>query len=79
VDKKPRKTSRFLALTGIGLQMGATIFLFAYIGRTLDEKYPSNKKWFTMGLTIFGVALSLYSVLKQVNRINKQEEDEKNR
>lgn len=32
-----------------------------------------------MGLTIFGVALSLYSVLKQVNRINKQEEDEKNR
>ncbi|MCR9172466.1 MAG: AtpZ/AtpI family protein [bacterium] len=79
MSKEPRKSTRFLALTGIGIQMGATIFLGAWAGRELDEAYPSNKKWWTMGLTIFAVIVSLYSVLKQVNRINKQEDDEKNR
>jgi hypothetical protein len=39
----------------------------------LDEKYPSNKKWFTMGLTIFSVAIALYMVLKQVNKINEDD------
>lgn len=58
--------------------MGATVFLGAYIGRWLDDKYPADKKWFTIGFTLFAVVISLYSVLKQVNRINKEEDDEKN-
>ncbi|GAB5425087.1 MAG: hypothetical protein Crog4KO_22340 [Crocinitomicaceae bacterium] len=58
--------------------MGVTVFLGAWIGRWLDDKYPSDKKWFTIGLTIFAVVASLYSVLKQVNRLNKEEDDEKN-
>ncbi|GAB5416745.1 MAG: hypothetical protein Crog3KO_27000 [Crocinitomicaceae bacterium] len=78
MGKKPRKVNRFLILTGIGFQMGVTVFLGAWIGRWLDDKYPSDKKWFTIGLTIFAVVASLYSVLKQVNRLNKEEDDEKN-
>lgn len=78
-NKKKLKgpTNRFLRLTGIGFQMGVTIFLGAYFGRWLDEKYPSDKKWWTIGLTLFAVVVSLYSVLKQVNKINQEEDDEK--
>ena len=68
--KSKRSSGRYLQLTGIGLQMGLTIFIGAYVGRWLDEKYPSDKKWFTIGLTIFAVIGSLISVLRQVNRLN---------
>ncbi|PWL32677.1 MAG: hypothetical protein DCO96_02295 [Fluviicola sp. XM-24bin1] len=56
--------------------MGVTIFLGAYIGRWLDNTYPSDKKWWTIGLTIFSVAVALYSTLKQVNRLNELEDED---
>lgn len=68
------KKSKYLQLIVIAAQMGATIFLGAFIGKKLDEKFPSQKKWFTMGLTIFSVFISLYMVLKQLNEINKKDE-----
>jgi F0F1-type ATP synthase assembly protein I len=73
-DDQKKSPSKFARLSGIGLQMGATIFLGAYLGKYLDEKYPSGKRWFTIGLTLFSVALALYFVLKQVNRINNEDE-----
>ena len=72
-EEKGNTRSRFARLSGIGLQMGVTIFLGAYLGKYLDEKYPSDKKWFTIGLTLFSVAVALYNVLRQVNRINNEE------
>lgn len=74
-DKKnPNKSNRFLVLSGIGLQMGVIVFLGAYLGKWLDAKYPSNKNWFTIGLTLFAVVISLYSILRQVNRLNEQDD-----
>ena len=58
-------------MSGIGFQMGATIFLCAWAGKALDERYPSNKNWFTIGLVLFGVFASLYIVLKQLKNLNK--------
>ena len=72
--KQSNGTSKFARLSGVGLQMGATIFLGAYAGKFLDEKYPSNKKWFTIGLTLFAVGLALYNVLRQVNKLNSEDE-----
>lgn len=66
--------TRFARLSGIGFQMGATIFLGAMLGKYLDERFPSNKKWFTIGCTLLSVAIALYMVLKQVNRLNENED-----
>ncbi|OFZ58100.1 MAG: hypothetical protein A3D92_02695 [Bacteroidetes bacterium RIFCSPHIGHO2_02_FULL_44_7] len=65
---------RFARLSGIGLQMGATIFLGAYLGKYLDGKYPADKKWWTIGLTLLAVVISLYNVLRQVNSINSEDD-----
>ncbi len=51
--------------------MGATIFLGAYAGKWLDQKYPLDKNWFTIGFTLVFVAIALFNVLRQVNKINK--------
>lgn len=75
---KPNQMPRFARLSGIGLQMGATIYLGAMLGKYLDGKFPNNKNWFTIGLTLFAVALSLYNVLRQVNRINAEDDKENN-
>lgn len=66
-----------LALTGIAAQMCVTIFIGTYCGKLLDEKFPSEKKWFTIVFTLLSVAVALYSVLKQVNRINDSEDESK--
>ena len=72
---KPEKDSfnRYRRLSGIGLQMVATIFLGAFLGRYLDDKYPMEKKWWTIGLTIFAVGVALYNVLKKVNQMNDED------
>lgn len=54
---------------GIGLQMGVTIYLFVLLGKWLDTNYNEGEKLYVIILTLLGVAISLYAVLKQVNRI----------
>lgn len=73
-EKNKGRLTKFARLSGIGLQMGVTIFIGAYLGKLLDEKYPSNKKWFTIGLTLLFVAISLYNVLRQVNKLNDEDD-----
>ena len=73
-EKKSNGKSRIARLSGIGAQMASTIFLGAYLGRYLDEKYPSDKKWWTIGLVLFAVSVSLYNVLRQVNKMNSQDD-----
>lgn len=57
--------------------MAGTIFIFAMLGKWLDEKYPSDKKWFTIGLVLFATVFSMYSLLRQVNKMNQEEDDRK--
>jgi F0F1-type ATP synthase assembly protein I len=66
--QKPR--NKFIALSGAGLQMGATIFIGANFGKYLDSKYPLDKNWFTIGFTLFAVSIAMYNLLKQVNKLN---------
>ena len=70
----PGKPNRYLELMGIAAQMGVTIFLGAYFGKWMDARYPSGKKWFTIVFTLLSVAIALYMVLKQVNKLNEDED-----
>ncbi len=70
-NEKKNRLRNWAVLSGIGFQMGATIFVCAWIGKKLDERFPSNKNWFTIGLVLFGVFASLYIVLKQLKNLNK--------
>lgn len=69
-DKKPEKQLKNLAvLSGIAIQMGVTIYLFVVLGKWLDAKFNQGDKLFLIITTLLGVAISLYMVIKQVNRI----------
>ncbi len=62
---------RWAILSGIGIQMGAIIFLFVKGGNWLDFNYNPEGKMYTIIFTLLGVAISLFLVLKQTNRLNK--------
>jgi F0F1-type ATP synthase assembly protein I len=69
-NKKPKKPlNKYIRLTGIGLQMGITIYLAAYFGKWLDNKYPNENNLNTIIFTLLGVILSFYSLLKQIKNL----------
>lgn len=68
---KPKKPlNKYIRLTGIGLQMGLTIYLGAYFGKWLDGKYSEGENLYTVIFTLLAVVLSFYSLLKQIKDIN---------
>lgn len=70
-NKNSSGLQKWVRLSGIAIQMGATIFVCAWIGKKLDERYSTGKNWFTMGFVLFGVFASIYLVIKQLNDLNK--------
>ncbi|MFH4963773.1 AtpZ/AtpI family protein [Gaetbulibacter sp. M235] len=69
-SKKPGKQLKNVAaLSGITIQMGVTIYLFVILGKWLDTKFNNGDKLFIIIMTLLGVGISLYAVIKQVNRI----------
>lgn len=49
--------------------MGVIIYLFVILGKWLDGKYNDGDKGFIVIMTLLGVGLSIYTVVKQLNRI----------
>lgn len=69
-NQNPKKQLKNVAvLSGIAFQMGITIYLFVMLGKWLDSKFNGGDKLFIIIFTLLGVGISLYVVLKQVNRI----------
>jgi F0F1-type ATP synthase assembly protein I len=69
-NNKPKKPLKNVAvLSGIAIQMGVTIYLFVFLGKWLDAKFNNGDKLFIIIMTLLGVAISLYAVIKQANKI----------
>jgi len=70
-DQKKQTNNKWLALINIPIQMGAIIFLFAYFGNMLDEKYSNSHNVYVKILTLVGVAIAFYNINRQLKEINK--------
>ncbi len=56
-------------LSGIGIQMGVIIYVFVRLGKWLDANYNTGEKLYIIWCTLFGVAISIFIVIKQLNQI----------
>ena len=70
-NNKNKPLNKWIQLISIPAQMGMVIFLFAYLGQYLDEKYQSEN--YVKIFTVLGVFLAMYNVIRQVNQLNKNE------
>lgn len=72
-NQKKKQRNKWFSLINIPIQMGVIIFVFAYAGQWLDEKYPNPNRVYTKAITLVGVFLALYNVYRQVNEMGKSE------
>ena len=70
---KKNQRNRLLALSSLPIQMGVTIYLGANFGKYLDQKYQTEKPWLTISCVFLALIISLYSLVQQLNRINKKD------
>jgi len=67
-DKAESPANSFVKYSSIGFQMLATIGLFAFIGYKIDHYQQHDKPIVTAILSLIGVLISLYQVVKQLNK-----------
>lgn len=76
-NKKGRvtpKLSKYVRFTGMGFQMGVTIWVASLIGNWLDSKYPNEQNMYFKGITLLAVFGATYSFIRQVIDLQKSEE-----
>jgi len=72
--KLPKKQfPKFIRLSGVGIQIGITMYLAAYFGEKLDSYFGNEKKIATLICIVFGMVASLVSLLVQLKKIQDQD------
>ena len=66
LPKKPLKN--WAVFSGIGLQMGLTIFLGNKLGAWIDVRYQLN--FLEETLTLVAIFASMYLIIRRVNKLN---------
>ena len=72
-QKKRKQLLKYARFSGIAFQLGATIYLAAYVGKWLDNKFLMEKKIFTYTLIVVGLIATIWSINRQLIKINKDE------
>ena len=72
--KKKKQLNKYVSLASIPFQIGSVVYIGSYFGKILDLKYGFVKTpWMTLIFVLFTIVLSFYSIIKQLQRINKNE------
>lgn len=64
---------KWAVFSGIAIQMGVTIGIGVFVGIKLDESYPNKYSAYTIIFSLLGVFISLYAVIKQLQKMNEKD------
>lgn len=64
---------KYLEFVNIAFQMGIIIVAGVYAGIWLDKKYPNEFSGFTIGISLLGVFIALYLVIRKVMQMSKDD------
>jgi len=62
-----------MKFSGMAFQMMFTIGLGAWGGHALDQKYQNEKPIWTIVLSLLGIAISLYLVIRSASKMSKDD------
>lgn len=69
-NKEKKALKNWAVFSGIGLQMGLTIFLGNRLGIWLDGKFETS--FLETTLTLVAIFSSMFLIIYRVNRLNKE-------
>lgn len=67
-DQNKKQATNFARYSGIAFQMLATIGVFTFIGYQIDKNRAGTKLIFTAIFGLFAVIVSLYQVVRSLNK-----------
>ena len=70
-DEGKKQLNNYARYSSLGIQLAVIVGGGAWLGHWLDEKYPSNRKWFTLGCVLVSLVLAMVYVVRQLNSMNK--------
>ncbi len=65
--------NKYLEFVNIAIQMGIIIAAGVFLGIWLDSKFPNNFSGFTIGISLLGVFIALFQVIRKVSRMSKDD------
>ena len=65
---KNKGINNYVKYSAVGFQMLATIGLFTFIGYKIDKSRGSSQPIFTALISLIGVVISLFQVIRQINK-----------
>jgi hypothetical protein len=68
MNSKKKPLDVLIRLSGVGIQMGLTLYLAAYFGKKLDLYFGFERLW-TSGLVLVAFVLSMISLLQQLKKL----------
>lgn len=72
-NKKNAPLDKYLEFVNIAFQMAVIIGAALLLGIWLDNKFPNKFSGFTIGITLLGVFVALFQVIRKVSRMSKEE------
>jgi F0F1-type ATP synthase assembly protein I len=74
-QQQQKQHRQFFKFANVGIQMGLIIGLASWGGVKLDEKYQNKTPVFTIVLSLLGIGVGLYLVLKEfINPKNNKDQ-----
>jgi len=71
-NKKPSAPlNKYQVFINVAFQMGIIIAGGVFLGIWLDKKFPNEYSGFTIGISLLGVFIALYQVIRKVSQISK--------
>ncbi|ACU02614.1 MULTISPECIES: AtpZ/AtpI family protein [Pedobacter] len=67
-NQRKKNLNAFAKYSSISFQMIVVIGVFAFIGHKIDVYRNAKTPIFTAGFSLLGVAISMYQVVKQLNK-----------
>jgi ATP synthase protein I len=65
---KTKNTRAYLRYSGLAFQLIATILVFVYLGRWIDQSMGNSTPWFTLLLALLAVVGSMYRLIKGLTK-----------
>jgi len=64
-----KQPNKLLFFSGLGLELGLTIFLSAKLGKWLDQKYPNDNNYYTLIIVVIAFIGSMFLLIKKLQKI----------
>ena len=68
--KRQKQLNKYVSLSALVFQMGATIYVCSYLGKTVDFKLGLEKDYFTTTFVMLGFLATFYILLKGAKKLN---------